>query len=452
VKTLLERAKGSPLEIITNYSAPVGTIALLSPYAQQITYLNFIHDRWTDVQRFSEVNSGPLPLLRTLEINADFRMAGFPDPVVLLSLLLFGGAVNLKQFVLRSHRSPFLNHFVFPNLTTFELSITQAEVFRASELLNFLEASPVLRNVHMRIIVNISLEGVARGRVVTLPRVQTFSLAMNGGVSGYDLAAHISCPSASHALLTQEKRTEDMNAGQDTLIFPTTPSWNAIARQYTRSPVEAVTLEIKPSSEELATTYTLTFRSLDMTVIRLGLEVPEKDDNINELQMSFEDAALEVFSQASRTIREHPRLPDVKRLCIRWTPVIPNLIQLRSMANEIERLFKSVGPLDELTLDDCDLRPYLTPFLDLPGFEDMEQPITFPPIKEISILHPSTAGDGEEWVAAVAELAKSQHALGIPFERVTVRAEKFPMAMAEMLKPWVGEADCYRERYVRAYD
>ena len=219
VKTLLERAKRSPLEVITNYTAPVGAIALLSPYTRQIAYLNFIQSNWTDIQRFSGVNSGPLPLLRTLEINA-----GFPDQTVPASLSLFSSAVNLNQFVLRSRSSSFLSHFVFPNLTMFELSITSTEGFRASELLNFLEVSPVLRNVHMKIIANISLEGVVRGRVVTLPSVRTFSLTMNGGVSGYDLAAHISCPSASHTLLTQEKRAEDMSVGQDMLIFPTTPS------------------------------------------------------------------------------------------------------------------------------------------------------------------------------------------------------------------------------------
>jgi hypothetical protein len=48
-------------------------------------------------------------------------------------------------------------------------------------------------------------------------------------------------------------------------------------------------------------------------------------------------------------------------------------------------------------------------------------------------------------VAAIVELAKSQHALGIPFQRVTVRARVLPAGMAEMLEAWVGVADCCEE-------
>ena len=115
-----------------------------------------------------------------------------------------------------------------------------------------------------------------------------------------------------------------------------------------------------------------------MTIIRLRPEVSGNIDNKNETPMSFEDMTLEVFSQASRTVRDRPLLPNVKRLHIRCRAFISDPIQLRSMANEVGRLFKSVGLLDELTLRGCDLCPYLAPFLGLPEFEDMEQPITFP--------------------------------------------------------------------------
>jgi hypothetical protein len=37
------------------------------------------------------------------------------------SLSLFGGAVNLKEFSLELEWGGSLNHFVFPNLTTFKL-------------------------------------------------------------------------------------------------------------------------------------------------------------------------------------------------------------------------------------------------------------------------------------------------------------------------------------------
>ena len=42
---------------------------------------------------------------------------------------------------------------------------------------------------------------------------------------------------------------------------------------------------------------------------------------------------------------------------------------------------------------------------------------------------------------AILELAESQHRLGIPFERVTIRTRKLPVVMAEGLKRWVVTVD-----------
>jgi len=453
VKTLLERAKGSPLDIITNHNAPVGTITLLSPHARQIRSLNFTHNYWTDIQRFSEVSSGQQPLLHTLEINVvqGFWSVGRPDPMSPPSLPFFSNAINLEQFVLRSENFLFLNHFVFPNLTTFELSTTAGWYrFQAADLLDFLEASPMLRTVDMKIIARILLDGVAQRRVVILPKVHTFSLVMDGGEPGYDLAAHISCPSASHTSLIHEKTLDDILTSQDIRdAFPTIASWNTIVRQYTRNPAEVVTLEIKlPHNSIIACT--LTFQSSDMTVIRLGLEV--SGDDKNEPQMPFGEMALEVFSQASRAVRNHPLLPEIKRLHITCGVFISEPIQLRSMANEVGRLFESVGPLDELTLRSFDLRSYLPPFFDLPEFKDVDQSVVFPPIKELTISHPLMVDNEEECMAAIVELAKSQHALGVPFERVTVRVWELPAGMAEMLEPWVGVADCCEEQCALVYD
>jgi len=110
---------------------------------------------------------------------------------------------------------------------------------------------------------------------------------------------------------------------------------------------------------------------------------------------------------------------------------------------ELGVLFKSVGPLDELILSRCDLYSYLDPFFDPPVLKYAGRPITFPPIKELTILHPAYLCDG--YTAAIVNLAKSQHAFGIPFERVTIRAQRLPKAVAEMLDPWVGEVNCYEE-------
>jgi len=453
VKNLLERAKGSPLDIVTNARSPIGTIRLLFPHASRIRRLTFIQNRWMDVRRFSEVNFGPLPLLHTLEINSymEFGLFDLDDPVT-PSLPLFNNAVNLKQFILHSRISPFLNHFVFPNITVFEFSIaSEGEAFRALELLNFLEASPVLQKVDMSLMSIISLEGVAQRRIVTLPDVHTFSLAVDDGAPGYELAAHISCPSASSMSLAQEKRVELIIAGQDMFTSPTVAFWNTIATQYTRSPVEAVTLKID-SPQDSVIECTLAFLSLDMTAIKLRLEVFGYIDVGNEVQMTSEDVALQAFSQVSRIVRDHPLLPNIKHLYIECRDLIQDSVRSRSMANEVGRLFRSMGPLDRLTLHGCDLRLYLAPFLEFPEFEDMEQSVKFPPIRELKISHPSFVGNGEEYMAAIVELAKSQHALGVPFGRVTVRGEHFPTATAEMLGPWVGEVDYRKERYTLVYN
>jgi len=445
VKTLLERAKGSPLDIITDCNAPASTVTLLSPHTRQIRSLNFTHSDWADIRWFSEVNSGPLPLLRTLEIGAvtEFRWTRLHYPMTPRSPPLFSNAVNLKRLVLQSQEWPFLNHFIFPSLTTFELSTMPAEGVQASELLNFFEASPMLQTVYMRIIAGILLEDLPQGKVVVLPNVRTFCLVVSDGAPGYELVAHISCPSACITSVICEKHAEDMTTDRDIFIFPTAASWNTIVHRYTRSPVEEVTLEINPH-HDLTIASTLTFQSFDMTFARLGVEVSGNIDDEIEFQMSLEEMALEIFSQGSRAVCDHPLLSGIKRLRISCGVFISEPIQLRSMANEVGRLFGFVGPLDELTLRGFDSSLYLATFLDLPEFKDMDHPIVFPPIKWLTISHPPMEGP-EECIFAIVELAKLQHALGVPFERVTFLAKGLPAGMAEMLELWVGVADCREE-------
>ena len=93
----------------------------------------------------------------------------------------------------------------------------------------------------------------------------------------------------------------------------------------------------------------------------------------------------------------------------------------------------------------CDLHSYLTPFLNRSSGNGLEQPFVFSTVKELTISHPITPHNREECAMAIAELAKLQHAVGIPFERVTVCMERLPRSMAEMLRPWVGVVDCYEE-------
>jgi len=380
VRTLLERARGSPLDIITKHTTPVGTATLLSPHTRQIRSLNFVYNDWADIRWFSEVNSGSLPLLRTLKINVTDDLMLSTNQLESPPLSLFSNAVNLDQFALCLRRSSFLDPFVFPNLTTFKLSTTEGWYkFKVLDLLNFLEASPMLRTVEVKIITSMLLEGVAQRGVVVLPDVQTFSLFMGDGEPAYELAAHISCPSASYTSLIHEM---DITTGHDIRsAFPTAALWNGIVHQYTRSPIEVISLEIKSLEDDIISC-TLTFRSSDGTTIRLGLQAAGDDDE--DGPMSLEEVVRGVLIQASGTVQDYP-LHNAKHL---------------------------------------------------------------------HILHRISLSDSDELIlmGAIVELAKSRHEQGRPFERVTVRAVELHARMAEMLKPWVGEADCCEEEYTCVHD
>ena len=445
VKTLLGRAKGSMLDIFAGHTKSLGYVVDLRSHTKQIGYLDFSYHYWKNIQRFSEVNSGPFPLLHTLRIDAvsEFDLNG-PDVMTPPSLPLFSTAVNLKDFLLYSEGSPFINHFVFPKLTTFQLSaVPEEEEFHASQLLDFLEASPMLRTVHMKVIGDILLQGIPRERVVVLPDVETFSLVVSEGGPGYEVATHISCPSVRNMTLIHDKVAHDALPEE---IFPALISWNTIARQYARAPIEEVALEINLFNDPLITC-SVTFRSPDATVLRLVFKVAASDDDEDEEdQMNFLDVHYGAFSQASRTIRNHPHLASVKRLCIHHRAILSHSDQLTRTANEVGLLFKSMGPLEELSLEYCDIQAYLRPLLSSQEHHDMEQHAVFPPVKEFRITHPSMAHNSRgACMETIVEFAKSRHELGVPFERLTICMERLPAAMAEKLGPWVGVVDCYEE-------
>ena len=445
VKTLLERSKGTVLDIVAvcNPLHRPGTLALLSPHAQRLGNLDFAYCSWAAIQQFSEVVSGSIPLLQTLKIHSVYEGDEGDElgrgVIALPSLPLFTGAVNLKEFRLRSEGLPFLDHFIFPNLTTLELSVVPEEDFPGSQLLNFLEASPTLRTVNIEIRADALLGDVPLGRVVVLPNVETFGLSMGEDGLGCEIAAHISCPSARLTSLLYEQNTDDAVSAE---IFPTSVSWNAIARQYAASPVDEVVLEIMASRNPIITCL-LTFLSPGPATLALGFKIITNgdDDDDEELEMLGEWHA-EIFSQASMTIRTHPLLANVKRLRIQDKYIAFDPDELAPIASEVRQLFKSVGPLDSLTLNVFDLRPYLAPFLDLPEFRDMDQPNVFPPVKELTIAQPPWTPAKQKCMAAVVELAKSQHTLGVPFEHVTIRLKDPPPEITEWLSPWVGEVHC----------
>ena len=451
MKTLLERAKGSPLVVVSSCADSVGGITLLSSRAKQIKYLDFVYNHWEDLQRFSEIISGPLPLLRTIVIDLIQAVnPNDPDVMTSPSVPLFSGAVNLDKFFFRSEISPCLNHFVFPNLTGFKLSVMTDDGFHASQLLDFLEASPTLQNLSMKIVGNILLEGVPQGKVVVLPNVEVLYMVVTEGGPGYKIAAHMSCPSAKRASFHQRRFSCDL---LPEVILPGPVSWNAIARQYAGSPATSAILNIKVAQDPVITaTLGLYSRVKNQDIeIELGLKVFGRDgDAVDDalLPFVFREMHCEVFLQASRLIRDHPQVTNICILHFYHSFLVLDSAQVRKLAKEVRQLFGSLGPLEELTIHCCDIRPYLAPFLGFQESYETDQPVSFPRTQELEISHPLYPSR-EECAAAIVELAKSQHARGVPFQHLTVRMENPPEKVVERLQPWVGQAYCENKRYTR---
>ena len=372
VKTFLERAKGSALDIRFACLDNADILALLSSHAQQFRTLDFVHDCWSNIQKLSEASRGPLPLLHTLKINATvFDLLG--ETMITPSPPLFGCAVNLKKFILRSDGAPYLNYFAFPNLTTFELSATpEDEGFPAAQLLNFLEASPVLQTVRIRIEAGVVLLGdVPPERVVVLPNVEALSITQSE--PSYKIAAHISCPSAKRTSLVHER---DVAHWISQIAFPTSVSWDSIGPQYMASTIDEVVLGIASFGDDTLSC-SLSFLSPGPVTLELGYVIATECEDY-ENTLSLGDIHFEVLSQACKAVRMHPLLKNIKRLRIqnRHHPLTPH--HLTYIAKEVAQLFKLMGPLEKLILDVDDLRPFLSPFFNLPEFQGLMDPDAFP--------------------------------------------------------------------------
>ena len=227
-------------------------------------------------------------------------------------------------------------------------------------------------------------------------------------------------------------------------MFPASGSWNAIVGQYARSPVEEVTLELKIA---LVIICKLAFRSADGTLIELCFKVVEDDDGFC---LPSQEMQSQILTQSTRTVQSHPQLANVKRLRICHSFRFICSPEVSHIANEVGRLFKSVGPLDELTIYRCDLRPYCHSLFNL--LDQAEEPaVAFPPTKELTISHPTHSSD-ELCKVEIMEMAKSQHALGIPFERVIIRRERMPKGMEVGLRPWVGSVEYCHSEYHESGD
>ena len=444
VETFLERAKGAALDITIKYMAPASFMALLSSRTEQIKHVNFWFNTWTEIERFSKVIPGPFTFLHSLNIKVPLQEHPVDAPMTAPSSApLFSSAVNLKTF--RYHldtvQEPSLHRFHFPNLASLVFSTgLRPYLYHVSELLGFLENSPTLRTVEIKIDGDISLEGINRGRIVVLPNVETFSFDVWNGGPGYGIAAHISCPSARSVSFSQNMYTDDLiQAGH----FPSPVLWNAIIRQYTRSSVEEVTLEMKG---RYVITCKLTFKSADATriEIRLHIGTDEEDNEVDDNLLSVK-IHNEMFTQATRAIRNHLQLADIKRLYIHHSFESVRDAEASHITSEAGRLFKSLGSLDELTFHDCNLQPCFYHYFS-PSTDSIEEPVVFPQIKQLTISSP-VFPSYEGCITAITGLAKAQHTLGIPFERVIFYGEDvsdiISVGLEEELKAWVGSVECH---------
>jgi len=149
------------------------------------------------------------------------------------------------------------------------------------------------------------------------------------------------------------------------------------------------------------------------------------------MKMLLEETLPGIFSQAFQTIRSHPLLANVRHLCIRGGNLVTHNPKLVTEA--VGRLLGSMGPLENLTLDNCDPLQYLDAFLDTPLFPEAIQPTPFPPVKELTIINPVQLFHDGEYATAIVRLARSQHAREVPFERVVFRTIIPPIFLCTMV-------------------
>ena len=454
VNTYLQRAKGCALDVFVHHEDPIATSKPLSSLTGQIRSLELVLGEWRTLWNFEDIVSGPLPLLQTLVITNTVENALNPN---LRSPPLFSNAVNLSTFCFNSMlgKTPDLSHFIFPNLVSFDFCIEPEFFFSPSMLLDFLQASPMLQTVFMRFVTDTQMV-VPNERVVVLPNVTTFTLVWGHGEFstrfGYNIAARLSCPSVKSMSFVHTGDPDYCAPPGD--IFPgSLANWGSIISNYTRHPVEEVTLKIKPT---FPLTCQVTFWSSDGAAIDLHFRFPEFND---EDGLPPQEMYRQVLTNAILAIREHPERKNIKRLniCHSFRSLCP-IPGWQNEATELWKLLDFLHSLEELKIYHCDIIPYIchpndcSKLIEDPALsaEELSQP-ELPteefllPTEVLEILHPTDLT--EKVCSAIEELAKSHHKQEKRFKRVTIRAKDIPAGMEERLKPWVGSVECFREPY-----
>ena len=434
ITTWLQCARNCPLDILSTGSESAETLALLHSRAQRFQNLCLIHNSWSDVQRFSVIASGPLPLLQSLTIH----VTGFDplDPEISSCphYPLFTNAMRMTRFILCAEGLPYLDYFAFTSLRTFELSVTpegtfaDEKAFPVHQLLDFLEATPTLEILTLAIYTETSLDRIPQGRKAVLPNVKHYHVTELD--PSYTIAMHISCSSAHHTSFVCEQNAEDPTP-QD--AFSATTTWHAVPPQNMAAHVDAIILELTAVED---VTCFVSFVSSGPTTFQLGYKIVTEEGYSDTPWRSLQIEYAEVISQASKLIRNHPFLANIRRVHIRdrHSHLCPHL--LPHITNHIGQLFSSLGPLDDLVLETSDLEPYLAPFLNIP--DGTSSVFTCPQILVLTIVdNPQQCLNGDS-EAGIVGFAKAQHSLGIPFEQVVLQLNNNSVKMAERLQTWVG--------------
>ena len=252
------------------------------------------------------------------------------------------------------------------------------------------------------------------------------------------IATHISCPSAKRVEFVHQLEYAGDNVSG--AIYRPSTSWNAIVHQYAKETLERVVLKMA-EGPDLLVSCSIAFRSSDRTTLKLCYTHRTVRAEY-ETETILEERLPNIFSQAIQTIRDHPRVANLKHLHIQGWRLAEGNLEL--VTDVVGRLLGFMGPLEKLSLYGCDLRPYLDPFLDSPLFPKAIQPTSFHPIKTLAIINPLQSLHDEVYAAAIVKLAKSQHARKVPFEVVLLSpTAPSPPVKYELVAfvDWVGLYD-----------
>ena len=418
LQTLLNRAKGSCLDVVIGQYRAANARELLSPRIKQIRHLEFEQTYWEDIIAFSDSQS--FPLLRTLKVAPGDE---FPQE----KTLLFQGVVD---FSFHSERSDNLIHFTFEHLSTFEVLIDWANDTFPSDLLKFLGASPTLQEVKVEIFSGTIWSEPDAWGVVDLPNLKTLSLSVTRGLPLYNLAACIYCRQVKSATLNYiECNWEAAVMYPNPLRIPDREFWDAINWYTINDQIEPeeVTIEIHDDYHHNVTAL-ITFLTSDEVTIKLGIRYLEQQGRVHSAERG-EKVVYSFLSDTLEAVKTHPRSATVKRLQIKQEILTESL---SDMSKEFAALFKHLGSLKQLSFHGYHTGLFGTP-------DDQEKFVEFPNTQELVVSVPCRVPQIEVWKNHITLLARLQHKRCAVFNMTlkTVDSPYWLWALSKDLKEWV---------------